>query len=432
MNCQDEVNRKRSYYQGLEDSIAKAFGEDFLQTMEEIFNDESVSESTKATLRFWIDTVGPFSNALGYIANNRFLLEEKASIVAEDDGTPVMQADEIFTTLHRLNPYTIRDFLSVLMVESPIAERLLEVCLSDDRQGFVDAIKAAGCDLTPLSRLCSHCWDDQRSGIEIGADEDAFLYLLDGLADVEAVDEEEKSFQKAIKQLYPSAELLQDEGGSDFERNLEQYFEDYQTLCENIFENYIRYYIRWRDDFKERERQLLDPYLEHPFAEYVLEHLEHEYEGDEESFALSDDYFDLANIWPDNHEYFYVKEEVIDEGSETLTAFINYLALHGYIRNDNAVKELLAYRLTGYGRPEGELTPIVWSGKNGKSYELIYIVRHIAERGDYRKMRRFFTGPEWVKDRDSSYALAANTEFRRALEGFYPKVFPFEKQASQI
>ena len=68
---------------------------------------------------------------------------------------------------------------------------------------------------------------------------------------------------------------------------------------------------------------------------------------------------------------------------------------------------------------------IEWHGKNGKSYELIYLVRFLSDRGDYRKMRRFFTGPEWVKDRDSSYANSADSEFRIKMSEFYPEACKF-------
>ena len=42
-------------------------------------------------------------------------------------------------------------------------------------------------------------------------------------------------------------------------------------------------------------------------------------------------------------------------------------------------------------------------------------------------MRRFFEGPEWVKEKDSSYAHSADTEFRREMAEFYPEVCEFKK-----
>ena len=77
---------------------------------------------------------------------------------------------------------------------------------------------------------------------------------------------------------------------------------------------------------------------------------------------------------------------VEDKGAELFTEFINYVAEKGYIEDNPAVKNLFAYRLTGYYRPEGGLPPIVWNGRNGKSYELI----HIPDIEFKRKMTEFY------------------------------------------
>ena len=74
---------------------------------------------------------------------------------------------------------------------------------------------------------------------------------------------------------------------------------------------------------------------------------------------------------------------------------------------------------------EEELPVKEWHGKNGKSYELIYLVRFLPDRSDYKKMCRFFTGPEWVKDRDSSYANSADSVFRIKMSKFYLEVCKF-------
>ena len=55
------------------------------------------------------------------------------------------------------------------------------------------------------------------------------------------------------------------------------------------------------------------------------------------------------------------------KGVRTFVAFINWLADKGYIEDDNEVKALFAYRLTGRCRPMGkELPAIEWRGKNNK------------------------------------------------------------------
>ena len=431
MNCKDEINRKKSYYEGLEKAVAMTVSDDFQKDLDEIFNDESVSGTIKQALRFWADTVGPFGNALAFIVNNRFILEEKANIISDDDGPPTLMPEEIFTTLCRLAPFTIREFLAVLPIDTITNEQLLKSCQSGDKDTFTKLITDIHCDLTPLSRLCQSCWDDNQSGIEISQDDSDFLYLLDGLSDKPATDASERRFLQAVKQLYPSAELIDDIDDPNFDANLEQYFVDYRHFCENIFENNLRYYLEWYDDFQPMEHKVLAPFLEHPFAIELKKKIEAEARTENAPFHLPANFFDLKNRSKARNEHLNPKPELINKGATTLAEFINYLAEHGYIESSHETKTLLAYRLTGFCRPENDLHPISWCGQNGKSYELIYIVKHISERGDYRKMRQFFTGPEWVKDCDSSYALAANSEFRRALEKFYPKIFPFEKQASQ-
>ena len=72
-------------------------------------------------------------------------------------------------------------------------------------------------------------------------------------------------------------------------------------------------------------------------------------------------------------EHLHIKLSVEDKSTELFAEFINYVAEKGYIEDNPAVKNLFAYRLTGYYRPEGDLPPIVWNGRNGKSYELIYL-----------------------------------------------------------
>ena len=142
----------------------------------------------------------------------------------------------------------------------------------------------------------------------------------------------------------------------------------------------------------------------------------------------SEDYFAWRHKSNTPKEYFYMDDTLKKKGVATFVAFINWLADKGYIADDNEVKTLFAYRLTGRCRPEGKDLPVIeWHGKNNKPYELIYIVRNFSDRGDYKKMRLFFQGPEWVKDSDSSYVNSADSEFRRKMAELYPGVCEFRK-----
>ena len=85
------------------------------------------------------------------------------------------------------------------------------------------------------------------------------------------------------------------------------------------------------------------------------------------------------------------------------------------------MKQLFAYRFSGRMRPE-MVVPLEWHGRKGKGYELIYLVKMLTERGDYRKMRQFFYGPAWPKDRLSSYAKNACRNLKEHLKELYPTI----------
>ena len=232
-----------------------------------------------------------------------------------------------------------------------------------------------------------------------------------------------------MERWQPSSELINID---DSDETLYQYFSDYRHFIEINLGVYLRYYWDWYDDFLLKERNLIDPILDHPLAKDLIDRIWEEYQNPKpkpsEPFTLPDDFFDWQHKSNTPKEFFYMDDILKKKGVETLIAFIDWLAEKGYIADDNAVKALLAYRLTGRCRPEGEELPVIeWRGKNNKPYELIYIIKSFSDRGDYKKMRLFFQGPEWVKDRDSSYANSADSEFRRKISDFYPDVCELKK-----
>lgn len=199
------------------------------------------------------------------------------------------------------------------------------------------------------------------------------------------------------------------------------------------FGGHLHLYWKLYKALEPKEIRLMDSLLQRPVAQRIVRQAWEEFveeegvEAAENRFDLPDDFFKQDLDDSSHRDHLYIHPKVKARGSHVFVQFINYLADCGYINDDAEVKSLLAYRLTGRCRPEGELPAIQWNGKNGKSYELVYVVRYLTERGDYKKMRQFFAGPEWVKDRDSSYANSANSEFRRFLCDLYPEVCPFVK-----
>ncbi len=401
--------------------------EEAIRDVDEILQDDETEESIKETMRLWKELCGPFDNAIVFVHNNRFLVEEKENIINDDSEAVFMMPEEMFNTLSKLLKSTVMEFLSVLGIPSNEKTQLLECVENGDKDAFVSALEHAQCDLTALARLCSCCMDDSSTGAEMKGDD--FTYYLDYMAGHlhEKNGADNGKMLEAIKRWQPSAEVLDDD---DSDEALNRYFSDYRHFLETDLATNLHYYWDWYDDFTLKERNLIDPVLDNPLAKELIDKIWEEYQNPKpkpvEHFTIPDDFFDWQYKANTPKEYFYMDDAFKKKGVKTFVAFIDWLADKGYIEDDNEVKALLAYRLTGRCRPEGEELPVIeWHGKNGKSYELIYLVRFLSDRGDYRKMRRFFTGPEWVKDRDSSYANSADSEFRKQMSEFYPEVCKF-------
>ena len=427
MNGKDEIIKKRLYFEGLKQAIETPLAGEAMNDVEEVIQDDETEEYIKETLRLWKEVNGPFDNAIVFVHNNRFVVEEKENIVNNDVEVVFMMPQEMFAVLRKLLKTTVMEFLSVLQIPSGEKAKLLECVVSDDEDSFVSVMERIPCDLTPLARLCSYCMDDSTTGAEMKGDD--LTYYLDYMAS--RLHEEDGAdngkLLEAIKRWQPSAEVL-DEDDSD--EALVRYFSDYRHFLETDLATNLHYYWDWYDDFTLKERNLIDPILDNPLAKDLIDRIWEEYENPKpkpsEPFTLPDDFFDWQHKSNSPKEYFYMDDTFKKKGVETFVAFINWLADKSYIADDNAVKALLAYRLTGRCRPKGkELPTIEWRGKNNKPYELIYIIKSFSDRGDYKKMRRFFIGPEWVKDRDSSYANSADSEFRKQMSEFYPEVCRF-------
>ena len=431
MNSLYEINRRKEYQAGLQHAFEMPLPENFKLDYEEIMADEETSLATKETLLLWRTIIGPFNNTLAYVVNNRLILEALPYIIRDDsDDSDIMLAEEMFDVLQRLNKATAKAFIATVKGRSGCIESLYRALVEHDEKAFVRLLSDTSCDATPLARLCRSCWEDTRMGFAIGNEN--LPYYLDYLSELpfDQNDHDEQDVQHAVQRLRPDWELIQDLDDPDIDNRLEQYFRDLRVFNEAHFRMSVHYYQDSYEDFKADEKQLLDSLLQRPEVQPMLAFEEREKGAvsksvEETPFLLSKDYFDWGHCSNMPTEYFYLKNVVRNKGVSVLADFINYLADKGYIEDRIAVKELLAYRLTGRCRPEGNLPTIEWHGKNGKSYELIYLVRFLSDRGDYRKMRRFFTGPEWVKDRDSSYANSADSEFRKQMSEFYPEACKF-------
>ena len=429
MNNREGVNRKKEYYDWLKAVVAEPLNENYKASVATFMGLDSVSDEAKETLKLSTEVIQPFCNALAYIVNNRFIIEDKAFLMENDTDDPPLTPFEIFDVLDYLIPSTVREFLGVLKIDSVVMEKLFAFWIDDDAGGFSALLQKENCDLTRISRLCRCCWDDAFSVSEIPNSE--VPMMIDALSGTLKHSEkrDEQQIRESADQMLESMEEMED--GDD--SNLEESFRNYRQFCEACFRSQLFKYWDWEAELKPREIRIIDPVLEHPMAVELVERFREEYEEAQqprpsEPFTLPKDFFDWSHSSGQGKEYLYLCDTVRRKGVETFVTFINWLADKGYIADDNEVKALFAYRLTGRCRPEGKELPVIeWHGKNGKSYELVYLVRFLSDRGDYKKMRLFFQGPEWVKDRDSSYANAADSGFKRQVAEFYPEACDFRK-----
>lgn len=424
MNNKEAIRRQKLYYDGLERAVAQPIPLASKKELDKLISVLEADGDERAVLCLWKEVLAPLDVAIAFIHDNRVLPQEKEAILNSDFQPPFMLPDEIFGTLRTLISPTVGELLSVVPVSSGERKMLLDMVENDDREGFVALLEKTHCDTTPLARLCSCCMDDVMAGLTMTDEERAFS--LDHLVGTLYDDADNERCREAVAKLQPFIE----DGEGDNPESTKQFYADFFDYLVSQLTADLHYYWDYYDLFTLKERNLIESIFEKPIAVNLVNMIWEEYKSETDSapFSLPDDYFDWRHKSNTPREHFYMDDALKKKGVETFVAFVNWLAEKGYIADDNEVKALFAYRLTGRCRPEGEELPTIeWHGKNNKPYELIYIVRNFSDRGDYRKMRRFFEGPEWVKDRDSSYANSADSEFKRQVAEFYPEACDFRK-----
>ena len=424
MNNKESIRRKKLYFEGLERAITQPMPEASAKEIE-AFIEALDDEDYQLVMRLWKEVSAPLSVAIAFIHDNRVLPQYKEQLINDEAEMPFMQLDEIYDTLKTLISSTVGEFLSVLQISSGEKKELLDLIESEDKGGFVALLEKTKCDTMPLARLCSHCMDDVMAGLTM-TDEERTL-SLDHLVGAKYDDDENERCRETLAELQS---FIETDDAEDTPEAEDEFYSNFFDYLEAQLTADLHYYWNYYDLYTLKERNLIESILDNPIAVNLVNQIWDEYKAsfDNASFTLPDDYFDWKHKSNTPREHFYMDDALKKKGVETFVAFINWLADKGYIADDNDVKALFAYRLTGRCRPEGKELPVIeWHGKNNKPYELIYIVRNFSDRGDYRKMRLFFQGPEWVKDRDSSYSNSADSEFKRQMAEFYPEACDFRK-----
>ena len=287
MNGKDEISKKRLYIKGLKQAIAMPLPEKFGHDLEEIFQDEEIDAAMKETLRFWMEVNGPLDSAIVFIHNNRFIIEEKDAIINTEGDTPLMMPDELFNVLRTLLKATVAEFLAVLQIPSNEKTELLKCVERDDKEGFVSLLEHTQRDTTALAKLCACCIDSPSTGFEMKDDD--FSYYLDHI--VSCLNEEkrpdERPMREAVRQWQPSAEMLEND---DSDETLEHYFADYRHFLETDLASHLHYYWDLYDEFTLKERNLIEPILDHPLAADLVDQIWEEYKASFD-FTLPDDFF---------------------------------------------------------------------------------------------------------------------------------------------
>lgn len=412
MDYISEAERMKLYYSGLKKASEYHLPDEVLSTIQDNFADSRFGTVYKETVSLTCNVLAPLHRVISFIINNRQIHECMDELVEQAKKNSVLcTADDILLSLCSVEPYTAEEIIRTIDADSATIECLRQCYQKRDQQAFTATINENHCGLQTISWLCKNIWPDT-STVFNQPMEDVFT-AMDALSATNTERQEESA-----QTLLRSAECVSDEAlkimhGDDGDAR--QYFAAQYENAKNSLVWLRELYTDNIKSFKLRERRIIEAILARPEATAIP--ATQEIDGD--GFNLTGDYFSQISGLSHVDEHFNLRHEVVTAGPERFTKLINYLSESGYIENSLAVKQLFAYRFSGRIRPE-RVVPIEWHGRNGKSYELIYLVKMLTERGDYRKMRRFFFGPDWPKDRDSSYARGADHDLKTYLHNLYP------------
>ena len=189
-------------------------------------------------------------------------------------------------------------------------------------------------------------------------------------------------------------------------------------------------YIKGEDPIvgmlNDKEKKAFDSIIHQPFMEPVInkmmEAIKEEAEQnsvEDETFTLPDNYFSGISPSTNLKEYFTKTLWGNKCCVEDFVDLINYIADRGFIENNKATKQLLAFRLTGRLRPDGELPKIKWNGKAAKGADCIFLLKCTDAKPKYPKMKEFFEADFPTK----YFANNASVRFMEKLHELFPEIY---------
>ena len=411
MDYISEGERQKLYYQGLKKASEYHLPDGVLSVIQDNLADPRFGAVYRETVSLTCNVLAPLHRVISFIINNRLIHEYMGELVEQAKENSIQcTADDIFLSLCSVEPYTAEEMIRTVNADSATLERLRQCYQQRDRQAFAAVINESHCGLQAISWFCKSIWPDT-SAVFSQPTEDIFT-TVDALAVTNSEGQDDSAqtlFRSGERVADEALKIMNDDGG-----DAQQYFTAQYENAKNSLIWLRGLYTDNITTFKLRERRIIEAILARPEATAIP--ITNDNDGD--GFGLPADYFSQKSELGHADEHFNLRHDVITAGAECFTKLINYLSENGYIENSIAVKKLFAYRFSGRMRPE-RVVPIEWHVRNGKSYELIYLVKILTDRGDYRKMRRFFFGPDWPKDRYSSYAKNACYEFKEIISNLY-------------
>lgn len=395
MDQKTEAQRLNLYYEGFNHAGTPEQLQQLYPGLGDDRNDPDYPQALNDATAFLVDIIFPLYHKLAYVYNNRLLHEVLSSY--EPCLGRMLTAREIYDSVSVLAPYASEEILRTIGCRSSVMKRLLEAFNKHDYKIFSDIIDNASCDLRLISSIGEDIWPNIKYTKD--PEEEQIIGELDAVASLLhdvglPVSDTARELSEATEPFFEGG----DEG--DYLQLLTKYNRDmFDWLC--------RVYSDDRKYFKLKETRQIDPIILAGGGSL------------DSDFHLPKDYFNILRQSAHSDEYFSPHPDVLSAGPEPLERLVNHLAQQGYIENTVNAKRLFAYRFSGCMRPTC-VEPLLWHGRNGRSYELIYLVRNLTERASYAKMRRFFTGVEWVKSNDSSYAIGAENRLKRYIQKLYP------------
>ena len=390
-----EAERLKLYYKGLSvagdiDRLAAAYPD----KVSDIEDPESSPELREIS-EWHLHVLFPLYYKLAYVINNRLIHEDLSYY--EPEPQRVWTAEEIYTALQALDSYAIPELIRTIGCASSVLTQLQQAFDAQDKAAFIHIIDTSDCDLFLVSSICEDIWPKIVYYTD-PSDED-IANSLDVVASI--FRDDEHPISRSSRELSEATEPFFEDGDEEkYLQKLDRYNQDlFNYLCSCYTDSY--------DRFKPKERKQIEPLILAGGGSI------------ETVFHLPDDYFSFRNETSESKEFFGLHPDVIKAGAKQFEEFVNLLAQLGYIDASPAVKSLFAYRFSGRMRP-AKMESIEWHGKNGNSYELIYLVRNMTERANYRKMKDFFTGPKWVAKQDCGYAQGADYHLKETLHKLYP------------